>query len=100
MDPKAQRLLAELSPIFPDGNVEYVFGNSLHKFRLNRNGPSQWLYVSPDYLDDHTEEEVVASFAAWRIHEAFRTSDKSRWLFLSESGVKEVDADFGRGHKF
>ena len=95
MDPKVQALFAELQKVFPTGDVEYRFENELHKYRLERDGPSQWLYVSREFLDDHPPPELLASFARWRIPETFHSSAQNLWLYLSEAGIREVDDKFG-----
>ena len=97
MEPKAQALLNELKKVF-EGDVEYRFENELHKFRLERDGPSQWLYVAREFVDDHTVPELLASLSSSQIPEAFRSSSQSRWLFLGEAGIREVNDSFGRGH--
>ncbi len=97
MEPKAQALFSELVKIFPEGKVEYRFENELHKFRLGRNGPSHWLYISRTLIDDHTAPELIALLSQWQLFDAFRNSLASRWLFLHEAGVREVDDSFGRG---
>ena len=97
MDPKAQMLIRELSNSFDSCKVEYQYANELHKFRLEW-GPTHWLYVARNFVDDQNERELIESVARWKILEAFRNSQKSRWLFLGESGVREVDDTFGRGH--
>lgn len=97
MEPKAQALLNELKKVF-EGDIEYRFENELHKFRLERDGPSQWLYVAREFVDDHTVPELLASLFSWKIPETFRSSSQSRWLFLGEAGICEVNATFGRGH--
>ena len=98
MEPKSQAIFDELMKVFPEGNVEYLFGNGLHKFRLEREGPSQWLYVSREFVDDHTAQEIITRFSGFQISEAFRGSPNNLWLFLSEAGVREVDDNFGRGY--
>ena len=98
MEPKARALFDEIVKIFPEGNVEYRCENELHKYRLERNGPSHWLYVSRTLIDDHTAPELIALLSQWQIFEAFRNSPTSRWLFLSEPGIREVDDNFGRGN--
>jgi hypothetical protein len=97
MDPKAQALLQELARSFGNCHVEYQFANELHKFRLEW-GPTHWLYVSRTFVDDHTEQELLGSLAHWRIPDTFRASQQSRWLFLGEGGVREVNDAFGRGN--
>ena len=96
MEPKAQALFNELTKVFPEGHVEYRFESELHKFRLEREDPSHWLYVAREFIDDHSAKELIASLSRWQIPEAFRSSSKSRWLFLGEAGVREVDDSFGR----
>lgn len=97
MEPKAQALLNELKKVF-EGDVEYRFENELHKFRLECNGPSHWLYVARVFVDDHTAPELLASLSNWQIPNAFRSSSQSRRLFLGEVGIREVNDSFGRGH--
>ena len=97
MDPKAEAILQALSRALENCHVEYQFANELHKFRPEW-GPTHWLYVARTFVDDHTEAELLGSLARWRIPDAFRTSQQSRWLFLGEGGVREVDDAFGRGH--
>jgi hypothetical protein len=98
MEQKTQALLNELHMVF-DGDVEYRFENELHKFRLKRNGPSHWLYVARNFVDDHTIQELIDSLSGFQIPDALRNSPQSRWLFLSETGIYEVDDNFGCGHQ-
>ena len=97
MDPKASALLVELEKIFPGGRVEYQFANELHKFHLERDGPSHWLYVERTFVEDHTEQELVASLAHNGISQTFQASQHSLWLALGERGVRKVDDRYGRG---
>ena len=97
MEPKAEAIRKELAKSFPEGRVEYQFANELHKYRLERDGPTHWLYVERNFLDDTQENELIESLATLRIPEAFHSSPKSLWLYLSKNGIKEVDDVFGRG---
>lgn len=96
LDLKAQALLDELQKIF-ENEVKYLFANSLLQFRIEHDGPAHWLYVAEEFVDDHTVVELLASLAYWKIPETFRSSLKSRWIFLGEEGIREVDGTFGRG---
>ena len=98
MEPKIQALFNELKKVFLKGNVEYRFESELHKFRLERDGPYQWLYVAREFVDDYTVPELLASLSSWKIPDVFRSSSQNRWLFLSEAGIREVNDSFGRGH--
>jgi len=96
MDPKAKALMQALSAAFGNCAVGYQFANELHKFRLEW-GPTHVLYVARSFVDDHTEQEIDESLERWRIADAFRNSQRSRWLYLGEKGVLEVNDNFGRG---
>ena len=95
MDPKAEALMRALSTAFSNCPVDYRFAKELHRFRLEW-GPTHWLYIARSFVDDHTEQEIHESVERWRIADAFRNSQRSRWLFLGERGVLEVDGNFGR----
>jgi hypothetical protein len=97
MNPNAQALLDELMKVFDGGNVEYQFANSLHGYRLQHAGPTHWLYVAEEFIEDHTLAELLTSLYKLGIPEEFRGSRDSRWIFLGEEGVREVDDRFGRG---
>jgi len=97
MEPKPQAILNSLVTLFPSCQVEYRYENMLHKFRLEQDGNPHWLYVAYEFVDDHTESELVASISRWQIPEVFLNSETSCRLFLSETGVCEVDDRFGRG---
>jgi hypothetical protein len=96
MDPKAQALQNELERAVGGAAIEYQYSNDLHKFRLDVD-PPHWLYVGRDFLDDHTADELIHALVHWQVSEALLASPNSRWLFLSEGGVRDVDAEFGRG---
>ena len=96
MEPKLQALLNSLVAVFPSGQVEYRYENMLHKFRFEHDGRPHWLYIAREFVADHTESELVASLFRWQIPATFLNSEFSRWLFLSEAEVREVDDRFGR----
>lgn len=94
MDKKALSIQNELVRFFPDAQVKYQFANHLHKYRIERIEASCWLYLPKEFLDDHTEAELVKSLARWKVPEILHSSTKSRWLLLNENGVREVDENF------
>jgi hypothetical protein len=96
MEPKVKAIINVLNKLFKSGDVDYRFDKELHKFRLERNGPSLWLYVSRNFVDDHTENEIIERITHWQIPDILLCSNQNRWLFLSEDGVKEVSDSFGR----
>ena len=99
MKTKVESIRRELSDSLHNCHIKYEFSNELHKFHVEC-VLSHWLYVAWMFVDDHTIEELLASVKHLNIAHTFRTSDRQRWLFLSESGIREVSGDFGRGHAF
>ena len=94
---KAKALKIAVENIFKGYVVEYQFADSLHKFRLNWTGPTHWLYVGRNFVDDHTEQELFSSLTHWNIQSVLLGAQTSRWLRLDENGVHDVDDAFGRG---
>lgn len=93
---KAQAIRTWLEEAFPGSVIEYQFPLTLHKFRINTEKTTYWLYVSREFVDDNEAENVIQAAERAKILEAFQTSDKPRWIFLGSEGAREVDDNFGR----
>lgn len=96
MDEKARALKVWLEKAFPGSVVEYQFPLTLHKFRINTEKTTYWLYVSREFVDDNEINRVIHAADRAEVLDAFRTSDKPRWIFLGSNGAMEVDENFGR----
>jgi hypothetical protein len=96
MDEKAKALKAWLQSAFPASVIEHQFPLTIHKFRINTEKTTYWLYVSREFVDDNEVRHVIDAAERAKILEAFRTSPKPRWIFLGSTGAKEVDENFGR----
>jgi hypothetical protein len=96
MDEKAQALKGWLEKAFPGSVIEYRFPLTLHKFRINTEKTAYWLYISREFVDDNEVDQVIHAAERAKVLEAFRASDKPRWIFLGSNGAKEVDENFGR----
>jgi hypothetical protein len=96
MDKKAKSLKEWLQKAFPASVIEYQFPLTLHKFRINTEKTTYWLYVSREFVDDNEIGQIIQTAEKAKILEAFQTSAKPRWIFLGSAGAKEVDEKFGR----
>jgi hypothetical protein len=96
MDKKAQALKVWLEKAFPGSVIEYQFPLTVHKFRINTERTAHWLYVSREFVDDNEVDHVIHAAERANVLEAFRASDRPRWIFLGSNGAREVDEDFGK----
>ncbi len=96
MDEKAKALKVWLQNAFPASVIEYQFPLTIHKFRINTEKTTYWLYVSREFVDDNEVGHVIQAAERAKILEAFQASTKSRWIFLGRNGAKEIDENFGK----
>jgi len=96
VEEKAQEIKTWLEEAFPGSVIEYRFPLTLHKFRINTERTTYWLYVSREFIDDNEASDVIRAAGQAMILETFQASDKPRWIFLGSKGAKEVDENFGR----
>ena len=96
MDEKAKALKVWLQNAFPASVIEYQFPLTIHKFRINTEKTTYWLYVSREFVDDNEIGHVIHAAERAKILEAFQASAKPRWIFLGSTGAKEVDENFGK----
>ena len=96
MDEKAKALTVWLQNAFPTSAIEYQFPLTIHKFRINTEKTTCWLYVSREFVDDNKIEHIIHAAERAKILEAFQALTKPRWIFLGSAGAKEVDENFGK----
>lgn len=98
MNEKIRSLHAEVEKFHPGSNVEFKLSGELYKFRIEHQGPTQWLYISRNFVDDHTVDELMSQFHFNDFASLFQNSTKNRWVFWNEAGFFDVDDNFGRSH--
>jgi hypothetical protein len=96
IDEKAQRILEDLTHSFDGPEVVYEFANDLHKFRV-AGRPPHWLYLSRDFVNEHTEMEISELLPTDEMVEELKQAEHSRWVFIGEHGLRDVEEAFGRG---
>ena len=94
MEDKIEAILNILKNDFSGGNVTYHFANEYHKFRIEEAKLTYWLYMDRDFVDDSDKIGLVEMISTYRIIDEFKSSQKSLWLYLHDSGVREVDEHF------
>ena len=78
----------------PGRNIEYKHANSFHKFKIESDSPSHWLYLSEEVVDDSEPVILINLINIYKIVETLSNAVESKWLYLGSNGIKEVDEDF------
>jgi hypothetical protein len=78
----------------PGRNIKHRCNNGFHTFRIEDDGPKYWLYISEETISDFEIVVIINFINSYHIIETFNQSENSKWLYLSDNGVKEVDEYF------
>jgi len=78
----------------PRRSIEYLNENGFHKFRIEGDGPTHWLCMGEEIVDDSESDVLINFINIYRVVETFNQSENSKWLYLSGNGFREVDKHF------
>lgn len=78
----------------PRRSIECLNQSGFHKFRIETDGPTHWLYMSEEIVDDFESDILKNLIDIYQVVETFNQSENSKWLYLSGNGVREVDEHF------
>ena len=79
---------------FPNRAVQHQFTNDLHTFRLDGETAVQWLHVAKELVDQSDVKSVCHLLSLYSAEDTLLASPESKWLFLDNTGVHEVDETF------
>lgn len=94
MKDKAESVLNKLRSSFPGRTVKHRFTNELHEFYIEEDKTTYHLYIDRDYMDDLDKDELIELIDSYRITDKFKGPEKSRWLYIYDTGVRDVDENF------
>ena len=78
----------------PRRSIECLNKSGFHKFRIETDGPTHWLYMSEEIVDDSESDILKNLIDIYQVVETFNQSENSKWLYLGGDGVREVDKLF------
>jgi len=78
----------------PRRSIEHLNENGFHKFRIEGDGPTHWLCMSEEIIDDSESDVLINLINIYRVVKTFNQSENSKWLYLSGNGFREVDKHF------
>ena len=80
---------------FPNRTVEHRFAKNLHAFRLGSDSETQWLHVARELVEESDiKSSVYHLLNICSAADALLALPVSKWLFLDNTGVHEVDEGF------
>ena len=79
---------------FPNRAVQHQFSNDLHTFRLDGETAAHWLYVAGELVEQSDMKGVHHLLNLYSAADTLLASPESKWLFLDNTGVHEVDEGF------
>ena len=94
MSEKIDAIKNHLLKGMPGRNIEYLEASGFHKFRIEGDGPTHWLYMSEESVGDSESVVLINLLDNYHIVTTLNQSTNSKWLYLSDNGVSEVDENF------
>jgi len=80
---------------FPNRAVQHQFSDKLHTFRLGSDSETQWLHVARELVEESgMKSSVYHLLNICSAADALLALPVSKWLFLDNTGVHEVDESF------
>jgi hypothetical protein len=96
MNENARAIQEQILKGMPGRKIQYQRSDGLHKYRIEGNSPTHWLYVSEELVDDSEPVILINVVNVYKIVDTLNKAEKSRWLYLSRDGIREVDENFSK----
>ena len=87
-------IIKELEEGLEGKSVRYLFENNLHQFIIEDGGLSFYIYINHEFFEDEEPIEILNEFYKYHIIDTLKQSTKPIRLYLSISGLQEVDENF------
>ena len=89
-------IIDELEKELEGKTVRYLFKSNLHHFFIEGGGLSFFIYIHHKFFEEKEPIEILNEFYKYHVIDTINKSTKPIWLYLSISGLKEVDENFIR----
>ena len=89
-------IIKELEAGLTGKSVSYLFENNLHQFVIEGDGPSFYIYIHHKFFEEEEPIEILNEFYKYHVIETLKQAKKPVWLYLSISGLQEVDENFSK----
>ncbi len=87
-------LIKELEKKLEGKTVRYLFKNDLHHFFIEGGKVPFFVYIHHMFFEEMEPNEILNEFYKYHIVDTINMSTKPIWLYLSITGLQEVDENF------
>jgi len=87
-------IIQELNDGLEGKTARYLYENNLHQFIIEGEGPSFYIYVHHKFFEEEEPIEIINEFYKYHVIDTLKQSTEPVWLYLSISGLQEVDENF------
>ena len=87
-------IIKELKEGLKGKSVHYLYENNLHQFIIEGNGPSFTIYIHRKFFEEEEPIEILNEFYKYNVVDTLKQATKPVWLYLSITGLQEVDENF------
>ncbi len=87
-------VIKELEDGLEGKTVRYLFENDLHQFIIEGGGLSFYIYIHHLFFEEEEPIEILNEFYKYNVLDILKQSTEPVWLYLSISGLQEVDENF------
>ena len=98
MNEKVAAIKYQILEGMPEWQVQYKyqFTKDLHMFRVEGKGPTHWLYVSREQIEDCEPIILTNLVNVYHIVDTFSNAATSKRLFMGDATIREVDDSFAK----
>ena len=89
-------VIRELEKELEGKTVRYFFKSDLHHLIIEGGGLSFFIYIHPNFFEEEDANDILNEFYKYDVINTINKSKKPIWLYLSVSGLQEVDETFIR----
>ena len=89
-------IIQELEKELAGKKVRYLFKSDLHHFIIEGGGLAFFIYIHDKFFKEEDPGDILNELYKYDVINTINNATEPLWLYLSVSGLQEVDATFIR----
>ncbi len=89
-------IIKEMEKELEGKKVRYLFKDGLHHLIIEGGGLSFFIYIHHNFFEEEDPVDILNELYKYHVIETINKSKQPIWLYLSVSGLQEVDENFIR----
>lgn len=90
------QLLKEIEKELQGKTVRYLYKDDLHHLIVEGGGLSFFIYIHHKFFEEEDAMDILNELNKYQVIETINNSREPLWLYLSATGLQNVDASFIR----